>query len=770
MLPEWLRPAIAPPEDAAYSSPVPPASTCFCNQGTPAEGAERLELLTEVRRALREEHQRLRDEWAETERRLLEQSARLAGRALAHQSGQLCGLLEAELRRLLSSSGSSGLSVHQPNGDAAGSNDCTPNPDVTPLESARKLRLPARAVRSGGRQLAAWCPDASPDEAGHALADARGESFTISVVHPSFNIGGSPPDAAVEGQDCPASGVRSGLLTPRVCASPAEHRPPSVTSGASKRWEDVENKSEMKSEENERCRRQWHHHMSSRVSRRLGGMHAGQISRRISAHFGMRHDSRSHSEQARLPTSRLERIVDSHAFHTFCGLMIVANAIFIGIQTDMSTKSALAVPPKLNPPWFVWCGNAFVAIFIAEVSFRIAAKRRQFIVGKDWRWNVADVALALLSVVEELMQGFNLSYTRLVRGFHMVRVLRVIRVMRFFRELRLMVCSIIHSLVSLSWALVLLLLIMYLFAICFMHAATIYLLEDVTQEVRPQLSDSYGSVGTTMFSLLMAVSGGVDWISLVQPLAEISAFYQVLFAFYVLFVITGVLNVLTGAFVQRACEFSKLDRDLVVQSEMNSHQAFLTTMKGIFEEVDADGTGRITWHKFREYLQNEHAQAYFSAHQLDTSDARELFLLLDVNEDEEVGIEDFILGCKRLRGQARSSDVQALLRESKRMGQKNIRAMRKVEAQLGYILGAVRSSAQYAWTADGTAGLGGRSPKPRTPGSMRSRCTPFGGCHLARSTTTLGSSPSPSPRTRPPRARSGERTGGDGARGQSVAI
>jgi len=432
-------------------------------------------------------------------------------------------------------------------------------------------------------------------------------------------------------------------------------------------------------------------------------------------------------------------------------MLIVANAIFIGIQTDCSTKRALAIPPQSIPNWFGWLGEIFAAAFLAEVLLRVVAKRWHFVCGEDWRWNVADLTLAFLSMVEEVLQGFNMSYTRLVRGFHMVRVLRVIRVMRFFRELRIMVCSIIQSLVSLSWALVLLLLIMYLFAICFMHAATIYLLEDGSQDIRVQLSESYGSVGATMFSLLLAISGGADWVDLVEPLAEISVLYQVLFSFYVLFVLTGVLNVLTGAFVQRACEFSKLDRDLVVQSELNAHQAFLSTMKGIFEEVDGDGTGKITWHKFREYLQNEHAQAYFSAHQLDTSDARELFLLLDLDEDEEVGIEDFILGCKRLRGQARSSDVQTLLRESKRMGQKNMRAMRKIEAQLRFLLRVACPGV----ADDSSVVHGSRSPKPRTPGSMRSICTPLAGTRFNMSSATLGSSPSPSPRRRQPASSEG---------------
>jgi len=189
-------------------------------------------------------------------------------------------------------------------------------------------------------------------------------------------------------------------------------------------------------------------------------------------------------------------------------------------------------------------------------------------------------------------------------------------------------------------------------------------------------------VPTTMYSLLLAISGGVDWMDVVQPLAKISTVYQVLFAFYVLFVIIGVLNVLTSVFVQRASELVKLDRDLVIQCQLVSNETFLKEMKAIFEEVDVDSSGTITWEKFREYLENEHVQAYFATQQLDTSDARQLFNLLDSDAREEVKIEDFILGCMRLRGQAKSSDMATLLRESKRSTSKTTKAMRKIEKQL----------------------------------------------------------------------------------------
>merc|ERR1712187_749774 len=134
-----------------------------------------------------------------------------------------------------------------------------------------------------------------------------------------------------------------------------------------------------------------------------------------------------------------------------------------------------------------------------------------------------------------------------------------------------------------------------------------------------------------MFTLLLAITNGADWAGLVDPLGHISVAYEALFAFYVLVVFIGVLNVLTSIFVERARELGKHDRDMVTQAELASQEAFLTDLRQIFEEVDNDKVNEITWEKFRDYLKNERARAFFATQQLDTSDAPGLFSLLDTS-------------------------------------------------------------------------------------------------------------------------------------------
>merc|ERR1712031_119156 len=99
---------------------------------------------------------------------------------------------------------------------------------------------------------------------------------------------------------------------------------------------------------------------------------------------------------------------------------------------------------------------------------------------------------------------------------------------------------------------------MYIFAIIFMQAGISY----ITDGNSPgELEIWYGSLDDTIFSLIMAISGGLDWGLMWQPLVLISPYYRIVYVFYVFFVVFGVMNVLTGVFLESAAEV--LDRDLL---------------------------------------------------------------------------------------------------------------------------------------------------------------------------------------------------------------
>merc|ERR1719310_2739685 len=81
----------------------------------------------------------------------------------------------------------------------------------------------------------------------------------------------------------------------------------------------------------------------------------------------------------------------------------------------------------------------------------------------------------------------------------------------------------------------------------------------------------------------------------------------------------------------------------------------------MFLLADADCDGMLTIHELAKCLEDPGVKAYFYALEMDPSEARSMFTIMDRNGDGLVDIEEFIAGCMQLRGNAKSIDMMALL-------------------------------------------------------------------------------------------------------------
>merc|ERR1712012_1185248 len=78
-------------------------------------------------------------------------------------------------------------------------------------------------------------------------------------------------------------------------------------------------------------------------------------------------------------------------------------------------------------------------------------------------------------------------------------------------------------------------------------------------------------------------------------------------------------------------------------------------------EADLDRSGMLSWLEFERHLENDQVKAYFQALELDVTQARALFKVLDVNGNDSVGLDEFVGGCMRLKNQAKSLDIKLLM-------------------------------------------------------------------------------------------------------------
>lgn len=350
------------------------------------------------------------------------------------------------------------------------------------------------------------------------------------------------------------------------------------------------------------------------------------------------------------------RLVHSSWFDTTAVSLIIVNAITIGWETDHCTRHLLATPPTS----FRVIELTFCTIFTAEIIIRLTAHGSYFFKVSDWRWNLFDCFVVGFQLIEEFMSGLtigvpmNLSVLRVMRALRLVRIIRLIRILRLIGELRTIITSLAGSMKSLLWTVLVLFLLIYIVAVYFTTMVLDHRLTDETAD--PSLEVYYGSLGRSILSLYESISGGVDWDDLAAPLiAEIHVVMGILFSLYIAFALLAMMNVVTGVFVESALLSAKEDKDIYMVNHV----------KDLFLNADRKHIGIITWEEFEEMAHAAEMQDYFKAIDVDLSEAKGLFDLLDMTGCGQLKQEDFLSGCLRLRGPAKALDLALLMKETR---------------------------------------------------------------------------------------------------------
>merc|ERR1712232_1384670 len=107
-----------------------------------------------------------------------------------------------------------------------------------------------------------------------------------------------------------------------------------------------------------------------------------------------------------------------------------------------------------------------------------------------------------------------------------------------------------------------------------------------------------------------------------------------------------------------ANELMQMDRELVTDAEVSKTQHLLHSLIKLFKELDADSSDTISVEEFVKYLSQHQVQAYFRSLGLDVTNPREFFSLVDVDDNKELAVSEFIMGCMRLRGTSTTTDME----------------------------------------------------------------------------------------------------------------
>lgn len=363
---------------------------------------------------------------------------------------------------------------------------------------------------------------------------------------------------------------------------------------------------------------------------------------------------------------KIRNIVNSTSFSALSSLVMLSHAIFIAIDTEMLAKD----PQREELLTIEVMHYVFNSIFFVEWVSRFAADGRSALFGNDSFWNWLDTFFVIVWMAELIVDVFAAekggaakagSVVRTVRIARVFRTVRILRAFRQFHEFQKMAYALISSLRTLICSLTLLIFVMFVFAVGLTQGAA-------TEVDRIQIVDlhlRYGSLGSTMYTLFLSISNGISWDSAYMPLHELSWVSAVAFIIYVSIGSFGVLNVITSIFVESVIRSVQHYKDLIIKDKEIEKKIAVTHMKEVFYQLDSDASGEVSADELEYFMSEPSLRKYMEALDLEAEDTRLLFRLLDRDGSRCINVEEFCDGCMRLKGTAKSMDVNALIFQTK---------------------------------------------------------------------------------------------------------
>jgi len=315
---------------------------------------------------------------------------------------------------------------------------------------------------------------------------------------------------------------------------------------------------------------------------------------------------------------------------------------------------------------------------------RIYAYGEDFFTMSGWQWNVFDLSIVMMQVMEQLIRigvffeiPINHNVFTLARMFRLFRISRLIRSVRFNEELHTIVSSIMSSMTALMYTLLLLMMVIYIFSVFCCQVVVEVLQCDPHPPDAKKLNYWYGRLPRAILTMFEVIVGGVSWDEVAAPLIRsVSPFMGILLCLYISFCVFAMMNMATGVFVERATRKAQEDKDTYTANHIS--RLFFSDPHVNLDEV--------TYEVFNEKMDTPEMQEYFKAINVDPSEAKGLFQLLDADGSGTINGEELVNGCLRLRGGAKALELSLLMHETARMHTKIFAHQSKVEHMLGNLL------------------------------------------------------------------------------------
>ncbi|UWR22573.1 ion transporter [Sulfitobacter sp. S190] len=215
---------------------------------------------------------------------------------------------------------------------------------------------------------------------------------------------------------------------------------------------------------------------------------------------------------------RVQRIIESDKVRNGILLVILFNAVILGLETSQSVMMQAG-------PLILLLDQICLAIFVAELLAKLFAYRMRFF--RDG-WNIFDFLIVGISLVPAA-QGFT--------ALRALRILRVLRVLSVTPRLRRVVEGLVTALPGMASVFMLMALIFYIAAVM------------ATKLFGYSFPEWFGTLGRSGYSLFQIMTLESWSMGIVRPVMEVYPFAWMFFVPFIMVTTFAVVNLLVGLIV-----------------------------------------------------------------------------------------------------------------------------------------------------------------------------------------------------------------------------
>jgi len=313
----------------------------------------------------------------------------------------------------------------------------------------------------------------------------------------------------------------------------------------------------------------------------------------------------------------------------------------------------------------------FSAIFLVEFLVRVYVYRCAFF---NEAFNILDAIVVPLTAVNTFvipsleMTFSNVSFVRLIRVFRVVRAFRVVRTMGRFKELRLLMHTMIASVLALFWSLLIMFIFQLMTAILLCQTLHDFIVDATEElEMRVWVNQYYGD-GLKAFYTVFELTFSGCWPNYARPVVEgVHPFYGVVFATYVMAVVFAMTRIVSAMFLKETLQQASNVTEMMVKEKANDTKAVMANFRALFMAADKDGDGQLSRAELTRVLGFEKVKLWLAKLGVDASDPDALFNLIDVDGNGSISSETFLTCVKQLKGEARAQDLIPVVHDCKQI-------------------------------------------------------------------------------------------------------